>query len=500
MASPDSEKDSSIDLRSQKSIPQKLNSQNLNKENLNKENLNKENLNKISSNNLTKIEDKVQTEIQSNVITNPNKEVKKNFWWLILLFILLFIGGAGAIALNYFNRRSQPIDVSKTTIEVKPQAIALRIRASGSVVPVLSVNLSPKVAGKLKELLVEQGDQVSQGQIVGKMDDSSLNPQIAQSKASIAAAQANLERLKNGTRTEEIEAARARVSSAKAKIELSQKRKQRNQSLLAQGAISRDRYDELASAVDADTAGLNEQKRNLERLISGNRVEDVNQAKAQLDLEKARLQSIEVQVEDTFVRSPFAGIVTQKYTNVGSFVAPTTSASATSSATSTSIVAVAKGLEILAKVPEVDIAQIAIGQTVEISADAFSDRTFNGKVRLIAPEAIVEQNVTSFQVRILLTSGLDSLQSGMNVNVQFIGKQIADALVVPTVAIVTQEGRPGVFVPNKKGMPRFKPVTLGTTLETQTQVLKGIKAGDRVFIKKPEQSSVINYNESDEIE
>ncbi len=405
-------------------------------------------------------------------------------WWIVLLLLLLSSAGI-SFALYTINRRSQPIDVSKSTIEVEPQAIALRIRASGSVVPVLSVNLSPKVAGKLKELLVEQGDRVSQGQIVGKMDDSSLTPQIAQSRASIAAAEANLAKLENGARKEDIAAARARVAAAEARLMLSQKRRQRNQTLLAQGAISRDRLDELNAGFAADSASLNEQRRNLEELINGTRREDLSQAKAQLQLEKARLQTIQVQVEDTLVRSPFAGIVTQKFTNVGSFVTPTTSASATSSATSTSIVAVAKGLEILAKVPEVDIAQISIGQKVEITADAFSDRTFSGKVRLIAPEAIVEQNVTSFQVRISLTSGLDTLQSGMNVNVQFIGKQIADALVVPTVAIITQDGRPGVFVPDELGKPQFKPVTLGTTLETQTQILKGIKAGDRVFIKKP---------------
>jgi HlyD family secretion protein len=416
--------------------------------------------------------------------TNQKKVHVSHNWWIVFLLILLSAAGI-TYALYSLNRRSQPIDVSKSTVEVTPTAIALRIRASGSVVPILSVNLSPKVAGKLKELLVEQGDRVTKGQIVGRMDDSSLIPQISQSRASISAAGANLAKLENGARSEDIAASKARVSASEARLELSRKRRQRNQTLLAQGAISRDRLDELNAGFAADSANANEQKRNLDELINGNRKEDISQAKAQLELEKARLESIQVQIEDTVVRSPFAGTVTQKFTNVGSFVTPTTSASATSSATSTSIVAVAQGLEILAKVPEVDIAQISIGQKVEITADAFSDRKFSGSVRLIAPEAIVEQNVTSFQVRISLTSGLDTLRSGMNVNVQFIGKQIADALVVPTVAIITQDGRPGVFVPDEQGKPQFKPVTLGTTLDTQTQILKGIKAGDRVFIKKP---------------
>ena len=93
-------------------------------------------------------------------------------------------------------------------------------------------------------------------------------------------------------------------------------------------------------------------------------------------------------------------MVTQRYATEGAFVTPTTSASSTISATSSSIIALAKGLEIIAKVPEIDLSQIKIGQPVEIVADAYPDQVFQGKVKAIAPEAIVEENVTSFEVKI----------------------------------------------------------------------------------------------------
>jgi len=75
--------------------------------------------------------------------------------------------------------------------------------------------------------------------------------------------------------------------------------------------------------------------------------------------------------------------------------------------------------------------QVKNGQRVEIVADAYPDRTFEGRVRLIAPEAVVEQNVTSFQVRVQLVSGQSELRSGMN-DVTFIGETVPDALVVPS--------------------------------------------------------------------
>ena len=110
---------------------------------------------------------------------------------------------------------------------------------------------------------------------------------------------------------------------------------------------------------------------------------------------------------------------------MGGYVSPAISASSNASATSTSIVALAKGLEVLANVPEVDISQIKQQQKVEITIDAYPEEVFQGQVRLIAPEAVVDQNVTSFQVRVAINTGAEKLRSGMNVSeVTFLGNNI----------------------------------------------------------------------------
>jgi HlyD family secretion protein len=74
----------------------------------------------------------------------------------------------------------------------------------------------------------------------------------------------------------------------------------------------------------------------------------------------------------------------------------------------------------------------------------------------------------------------------MNTDLRFIGQIIDSALVVPTVAIVTQDGKTGLLVADEKGKPKFQPVTIGTTVDNQTQILSGVKIGDRVFVKQPE--------------
>jgi HlyD family secretion protein len=155
-------------------------------------------------------------------------------------------------------------------------------------------------------------------------------------------------------------------------------------------------------------------------------------------------------------------------------------------ATSTSIVAIAKDLEVKAKVPEVDIGKISPGQKVEIAADAYPDRTFHGSVRIISPEAVSEQNVTAFEVRLTIDDDLQgALKSGMNVNPVFLGKQMAKSLMVPSVAIVRKQGKDGVLMPGMDHQPEFKAVKLGLTNSDKIQVIHGLQAGDRVFIDTP---------------
>ncbi len=441
----------------------------------------------------------MQTTVSPKQENNKLKSLWKNPWLVVVLLVVLL--GGGFIVFRALAGKDQSSTlVNDKTEQVESKSLAIKIKSSGSVVPIETVNLSPKQAGKLIELLVEQGAKVNRGQVIARMDNANLIPQLYQAQASAAASEANLAKLRNGNRLEDIAAAQARVESARGRLDAARSRlaltnmkTSRFRGLQTEGAISSDRFDEVvtddrSAQADLQTAQANlvEATRILEESRNGSRVEDIAQAEAQLAQAIAGIRIIEVQIEDTIIRAPFAGIITQKYANAGAFVTPTTTASASNSSSSTSIVAIANGLEIIAKVPEVDISQIKIGQEVEIVADAFPSEVFKGKVRLIAPEAIIEQNVTSFQVRVTLETGKDKLQSGMNTDLRFIGKQIDSALVVPTVAIVTQEGKTGLLIADEKGQPKFQPVTIGTTVDNQTQILSGAKVGDRVFVKLPE--------------
>ncbi|MGF1538189.1 MAG: efflux RND transporter periplasmic adaptor subunit [Elainellaceae cyanobacterium] len=430
---------------------------------------------------------------------------------LIALAIVGVLSVGGLATYLIYQRQTQQIDTEVLTVPVESQPLAVRITASGSVEAVDSVNLSPRTSDVLTEVFVEQGDRVTTGQVIARMKSSGVEAEIAQAEAQVARLEANLAELQAGSRPEEIaraeaqvRQAEAQVADAEARLTLAEERVRRNQMLEAEGAVALDDLDNAIQEQQRANASLSqvqaavqEAQDNLRQLRNGSRAEVITAAEAQLREARAQLQGTQVRLDDTYIRAPFAGIITQKFATEGAFVTPTTSASEASSATSSAIVTLAKGLQVVAEVPEVDIGKITSGQRVEIVADAYPDQTFEGRVKRIAPEAIQDQSrgdFTYFEVVVELVTGQDTLKSGMKTDATFIGDELQEALVVPSVAIVSKDGQPGVLVTDEDGEIRLRRVTLGSQVGNQIQILEGVAPGDRIFVELPEGKTLDNLN------
>jgi HlyD family secretion protein len=302
----------------------------------------------------------------------------------------------------------------------------------------------------------------------------------------------------------QIEQTQAQLVAGDVKVKWNKDRLDRYQMLLKDGAIDRDRYNEQLNNYLTAVANKEEIVKRIEELNASGREEivqlqaaleetqlalrqkqtsqkvEIAQSQVAVKAAEARLLRVKVDLENAIIRAPFDGIITQKNAEPGEIVSPSLGAG------SSSIVEIAQGLKIEAKVPEVDISQLKVGQQVNVIAEAYPDSVFQGKIIAIAPEAIEEQNVTSFKVEVGLVNGKDKLLSKMNVDVKFIGKKLTNSLVIPTVAIVTDKGQTGVMIPDVNNKPKFQPITIGLTIDNQTQIIEGIKAGDRVYIDLPE--------------
>jgi HlyD family secretion protein len=433
----------------------------------------------------------------------PLKETSKKTNLVIPLiggFVLL---GLGAIAVNNYwstSKEQALASIANQTVSIKSQDLTVQIQGNGSVQAIRTNNLSPDEPGRIAELFIEEGDRVTKGQVIARMESDRLQAQVKQYQAMLQKAQANSAQVKAGSRPEVIAATQARVATAQAnvamaeaKLKRTQEEKQRHQLLVNQGAIAVNKFNEFVSqeaeaqaSLQAQLAQLTEQQQNLAETQRGSRVEEIAQAVAEVSEAEAQLASVQIQLNKTTVRAPFAGIITRRYAETGDYVDSTTAASETEGATSTSIAELASGLEIEAKVPEANIGQIKLGQSVNIQVDTYGNETFEGKVRLIAPRAVKENNVTFFRVKVALVTGQGKLQSGMNTRLTFKGEPIANAMTIPLAAVVTQtDGQTGVYLAGSEGKAQFKAIKLGTATGDRVQILDGLTKGDRIFTTPP---------------
>ncbi|MEL7070107.1 MAG: efflux RND transporter periplasmic adaptor subunit [Cyanobacteria bacterium J06581_3] len=407
-----------------------------------------------------------------------------------LALIMLLLLGVG-VALR---RLSGPITIRDNnqaellealTGSVTREPLDIRVEGNGTVISKDTVNLSPKTTGRLADLYVQQGDRVEAGQVVARMEIGSLAAEQQQREAQLAQAEADYAKILAGNREEDILQAEARLVSAQSQVDLTTTRLARFENLARQGAISQNDLDQYVNEAQSAVANFNEVQQQLEATASGSRSEEIAAAAANVAAAQAQVKVIETELADANIRAPFAGYVTQTYATIGAIVTPTTTASATASATSSSILALSAGLEVEVDILEANIGQIQVGQSVEIVAEAFPNQVYEGRVQRIAPEAIIENNVTTFQVVVELLTGADQLRSGMTVDATFIGETLTNALIVPTVAIATQDGQLGVQIPDSEGNADFQPVTVGLTQAGKTQILQGLEAGDRIFLELP---------------
>lgn len=406
--------------------------------------------------------------------------------WLIALSGLVVLTTLGWLLWRQKASQDRQRRLDDQTAPVVREDLEVNVTATGTIRPLTPVNISPKQPGRIVAIAVDQGDWVKAGQLLARMDDSNLRGRLLSAEGKLAAAEANLRKMESGSRPEEIRQARENLRDAEAQMIAIRSSFRGNAQLYAAGAIGRVSFDASRSQYLSIQERIQALKSQLDLVLAGFRQEDIDSARAQVTQAKGELLAIRTEMDDTAIRAPFAGVITQKFADVGAFVTPTTSASATSSATSSSIFALAGPLEGLANVSESDIGAIYPGQPVELRVDAYPGRLFRGRVRLIAPESVVVQNVTSFQVRIrLVDPDRSKLLSGMNFTASFLVGRHRDALLIPTTAIVSQAQGTGVFVPGSRDKPRFQPIRVGASVGTRSEVLSGLKAGERVFITFP---------------
>ena len=233
------------------------------------------------------------------------------------------------------------------------------------------VNVSSKVPGQLEQVLVKEGESVQVGQVIAQIDSQALQVQLEQAKANLVAAQAKLASIKAGSRPQELAQSQATVQQTAANLENAKKNYERTDSLYRDGAMSAQQRDTALTALDVAQAQYHAATEGYSLAAEGATQEDVQIAEAQVAQAAAAVKNVQLQFDNSTVKSPVAGVVAKKSVEEGEII---------SAGQPLFSIADLAGAWIEANIEENYIGKIEVGQTVEFTIDSYPKKVFKGEV------------------------------------------------------------------------------------------------------------------------
>ncbi|MEW6544755.1 MAG: efflux RND transporter periplasmic adaptor subunit [Nitrospirota bacterium] len=364
------------------------------------------------------------------------------------LRVFLLLAGLGAVSIGlwfWLSPGEQPIRFKTATVDRGP--IAATVTATGTVNPVVSVQVGSQVTGKIKALYADFNSVVKQGQMIAQIDPAVYQSRVSQARATLRNAQGAL--------------LKAQAALAQRKLEMDRMDTLRRQQFVAQADL------DLARTSFRDAAA------------------QVEVAQAQVDQAQATLSNAELDLGYTTIYSPVDGIVVSRNVDVGQTVV--------SSFQTPTLFMIAQDLtrmEVHANVSESDIGGVTEGKEARFTVDAYPKEPFIGTITQVRNSPISIQNVVTYDVVIGVDNRDLRLKPGMTANVTIVTAHRDDALRVPNVALrfkmpgsAAERKKAEVWTVGAKGEPRSVAIKPGVADSTYTEMLEGdLKEGDPVIL------------------
>ena len=399
--------------------------------------------------------------------------------WLVLLIFLGLLGGAGAYRVMQMRGRGTAQSISTLQLEsglpvrvavVESRDVATTVAISGQIEAWASVAVAPKVSDRVEVLHVGTGERVTKGQLLVTLETTMSKLAVEQARASEAEAAARLERLRTGTRVEEVAAAKAQRDQSEAQLNLRRIEYERQKKLYAEQVISQERLDEAENMFRMAEAALAAAQATYEMAENGPRVEDIKVAEAQLALAAVAVKQREEDLDDRYLRASVDGVVTAKRLEVGDL--------ADVMQTVFEVLQIDK-VYLVVDVSELYAPLVGVGMAVEVTVDALKGERFVGEVAEVNPQA--ESVDRSFRTKIAIENKEGRLKPGMFGRAHVVTASRAGALVAPLDAIRHEGDASYVLRVNGEGIVERQAVEVGGTFGELVEVTGGVAAGEQVI-------------------
>ncbi len=311
--------------------------------------------------------------------------------------------------------------------KVERGSIVSTVSATGTVNPVVSVQVGSQVSGQIKEIYVDFNSPVKKGQVIARIDPDTFALRVNQAMADLESARATVLTQRANVVALQAEVSRARVTLADAEREFGRNKALHEKNFVSGAALDKARYlyeaaREQLKTAQAQVAVGEAQIRNVEALVK--------QREAQLEQSK-------VDLNRTAIRAPVDGIVISRAVDAGQTVAASLQAP--------TLFVIAQNLtdmQVETSIDEAEIGRLHVGQEASFTVDSFPGRTFAGKVSQVRKAAQVVQNVVTY-IAVIATANTDlSLVPGMTTNVRIVIDARESVLKIPNAALRFRPARP----------------------------------------------------------
>jgi RND family efflux transporter MFP subunit len=332
----------------------------------------------------------------------------------------------GARAGGPAGRAPMAVDVAR----VSRAALSEDVQVVGNLVGSATVQVVPKVGGRLASVRVRIGDTVGQGQVIATIEDNEIRQQVRQAEAASQVSQAT-------------------IRQREADLKFAQTNLDRSRSLFERQLLPRQTLDDADARFQAAQAQL-------------------DLARAQNSQSAARLQELRLTLDNTIIRSPVTGFVGQRFLDVGGF--------ASTNQPIFSVVDI-RLVRLVANLVERDVKRVQAGTPAVVEVDAFPGETFTGRVGRVAP--VFDPQTRTAQMEIEVPNPRGRLKPGMYARVALRVGDKASALAVPRNAVLDRDGARGVFVVDGQSA-RYRKVETGIQNPVLVEIVAGLREGEQV--------------------
>lgn len=406
---------------------------------------------------------------------------------LVLIGVLILL-----TALYFSDSESElPVKPIFKLAEVTQGPISVNISATGVVEPNFKVEVKSKASGEVLSFPMLEGDKIDKGTLLLQLDKSDEKRNVDKAKADLSSATAKLKKaetaliLQKTKYKTDIKTSQSEVQAAIANLKESEDRLKRKIDLFKQKVVSQESLDTAETLFKVNQQKLIQAESQLQ--AAKDSVYDIAMKESEIELvdtevtlAEIALDEVEERLEETEIFAPITGVIIEKLVEEGQIIA--SGISNVSGGTALATIADMSRLFIIADIDETDIGSVKMGHAVTITADAFPEKKFKGRVKRIAPQGLIENSITIFKVKIeVLGKGRKILKPIMSANINIVTENINDTVFTSRAGI--RDGEKGKFaMVLKNDKPEKIAVQTGIRNPIHVQIVSGLVPGDQVIL------------------